>query len=65
MSRLMLARANEGETGGVDQPNQAKRKHHLQPAHSLPPFRVSSNYSCPVPSPKAEFFPEEMVLREQ
>lgn len=38
MDRLMLDWANEGATRGVDQPNQAQRKGHLQPAHSLPPL---------------------------
>lgn len=34
--RLMLVRANDWATARVDQPNQPKRKGHLQPAHSLP-----------------------------
>lgn len=51
ISRLMLARANEGATRGEGQPNQARRKDLLQPAHSLPPlgFPVIILVQFPVP----------------
>lgn len=68
INRLMLTWANEGATPVGDQPNQSKRKDHLQPAHSQPPlgFPVIIPVQSPIPSgPKAENFPEEMVFREQ
>lgn len=34
----MLVRANDSATARVDQPNQPKRKEHLQPTHFLPPL---------------------------
>lgn len=36
--RLMLVKANDWATARVDQPNQSKRKEHLQPTHFLPPL---------------------------
>lgn len=68
INRLMLTRANEGATAVADQPNQSRRKDHLQPAHSQPPlgFPVITLVQSSIPSgPKAENFPEEMAFSEQ
>lgn len=65
---------NEQIDGGLGQwrrnkrkgPTQSNQKKGSFTASTFPaPIRVSSNYPCPVPSPKAGNFPEEMVLREQ
>lgn len=51
---------------GGSGPAQSAQKKRAFTANTFPaPFRVSSNYPCPVLSHKPEYYPKEMVFREQ